>query len=82
MEMSVAQVLEGNRWIASIEGTLSVPAIVQSVEMWLTVQDTPILREEADKSRWLLTANGQYSVKFAYQACFLGSVSVDYAELL
>lgn len=84
LRMTVNQALENGNWIKNIKGTLSVPAIVQFVRLWQTIQAAPALTDTPDQFRWLLATNGVcvYSARSAYQGFWLGSIAADYAELI
>jgi hypothetical protein len=82
LALTVAQARHNNEWIASIQGQLSVLAIVQSVQLWQEIQTTPPLSAEQDAFRWTLAPSGKYSARSAYHAYFQGSVREDYAPLL
>jgi hypothetical protein len=80
--MTVAQARQNNVWMSALKGTISVPAIVQFVHLWLAIQNAPPLSAEPDVFRWSRTANGLYSASSAYSTYFLGSVQASYTKLL
>lgn len=82
LRMTVAEALSENHWISKITGTLTVPAIVQFLELWQAIRGTPPLSAEVDNFRWKLTANGCYTARSAYVAYFHGNTQADYAENL
>jgi hypothetical protein len=71
LTMTVAEALSDDKWIVQIRGALTVPAIVEFVELWDTIRGVQ-LTEESDKTTWKLTASGTYTTKSAYLAFFSG----------
>ena len=51
LQMTVREALTNNNWIIAIQGSLSVPAIVQFMHLWQQVQLAPELTTEPDKCK-------------------------------
>jgi hypothetical protein len=80
-QLTVAQALSEDRWIAQFRGALSIPAIAEFVELWETLSTVSLSMAE-DKVTWKLTANGSYSASSVYHAFFLGRTDMMAAEEL
>jgi hypothetical protein len=60
------------RWIRDVTGALSVPALVEFLELVDTTQHVPLSPDVPDQVQWKLTASGVYSAESAYRAFFTG----------
>ena len=69
--LTVAAALDNYRWVRAFRGALSVPALVEFVELWERI-DGLELGDDEDIFRWRLEANGRFSARSAYAAFFLG----------
>ncbi|CAM0905803.1 unnamed protein product [Alopecurus aequalis] len=70
--MRVAEALRDHRWIASIRGTPSVPAIVEFLGLWEALRLRMITETREDRVSWRLAPTGRYSSRSAYGAFFFG----------
>jgi hypothetical protein len=77
--MSVAWARPHNVGVSKIQGILLFLAIVQFVQLCHSVQTTPQLAMEPNNFR---CTNGMYSAKTVYNAFLMGSIQMDYADLL
>jgi hypothetical protein len=73
---TVAEALDGNKWVDDLRHDLSTPIYLQFRKIWSLVQSrTPTLQNNtADSIRWILTADGSYSSKSAYALQFDGRI--------
>jgi hypothetical protein len=71
---TVAEALDGNKWVDDLRHDLSTPIYLQFLKIWSLVQyRAPTLQNNtADSIRWILTADGSYSSKSAYALQFEG----------
>jgi hypothetical protein len=69
---TVADALADRRWIRDVTGALSVPALVEFLELVDTTQHVPLSPDVPDQVQWKLTASGVYSAESAYRAFFTG----------
>ena len=79
---SVAEALNNNAWIRAISGEISVPAIVEFMQVCDYLQTIALAPAEEDRVTWRLSPAGVYSAKTAYEAFFLGRTTVPCAKLL
>lgn len=77
-QMTVAYVLQNNRWISTIRGARSIPAIT---DLWDLLREIRI-EEGEDLITWELTTDGIYSAKSAYEAFFTGRTRAPAAQKL
>jgi hypothetical protein len=78
----VADALQGDHWIADIEGSLSVSALTQYAATWERIQGLQLTQDRDDKFVWKWSSNQQYSSSSAYKAFFLGQCSIPGAKEL
>jgi hypothetical protein len=71
---TVADGLQGNSWARDIQGVLGVHEIGQYLQLWLSIQDTP-LTDSADRLIWKWTTTGTYTARSSYLATFHGSTA-------
>ncbi|KAM0917393.1 hypothetical protein ACQ4PT_009542 [Festuca glaucescens] len=67
---TVQQGLIGNRWTADTGGRLSVDAVIQFLNLWRMVQQVQVVDGSPDQFVWKFSADGAYSTKSTYAACF------------
>jgi hypothetical protein len=72
---TMADALVGNSWLTDICGLLTVPVLVQYIQLQVWMQDLQHNQEVEDSFIWRWSLNGQYSA--AYEALFgcLGSLN-------
>jgi hypothetical protein len=68
----VAEALQGNAWIHDITGVLSVPAIVQYLQLRERLDGTMLQQGIQDKVIWKWTSFGVYSARSSYATLTLG----------
>jgi len=61
------------RWVGDIAGGLSVPAIVDYLELWDTLENVQLLENQPDQHLWTPESSGTYSARSAYARFFVGS---------
>ena len=66
----VAEDLHDHCWVSDIRGSLSVPAIIEFISLWTSIQNHTPLFTEDDAFIWCLSANGRHSAASAYRAFF------------
>jgi hypothetical protein len=76
----VAEALQGNAWIHDITGVLSVPAIVQYLQLRERLDGTMLQQGIQDKVIWKWTSFGVYSAHSSYAMLTLGQ-SVLYGAM-
>jgi hypothetical protein len=79
---TVDEALQQGRWIPDIQGSLSVQALAQYVEVWVRTQEIVLSHDREDKFIWKWTSNQQYSASSAYRAFFYGKCSIPGAKEL
>jgi hypothetical protein len=79
---SVRETLDGRRWVHDIPGAHTAPVLVEYVRLWRMLRDVQLRPSEADRFVWRWTADGQYSVRSAYRAYFVGWTSMAGAREL
>jgi hypothetical protein len=78
----VADALLNDRWIADIQGSLSVQGLTQYVAVWVRMQAIVLIHDREDKFIWKWTNNQQCSSSSAYRTFFYGQCSFPGAEVL
>jgi hypothetical protein len=73
---TVASAMMDNAWIRDITGALTVPVIMQFIEIRQQLQDTHINGEALDTYWWHWEASGAYSCRSAYSALFAGQTQI------
>jgi hypothetical protein len=70
-QCTVASALANSAWIQDIRGALSIPVLVQYLQLRQRLLDRA-LSSVADRIMWRRSSSGPYSVSTAYQAMFTG----------
>jgi hypothetical protein len=73
-QRSVAQALDGNKWVADLRHRLSLPILEEFRHAWRMISLAPIELQTGvpESITWILTKDGQYSTKSAYRIQFEG----------
>ena len=79
---TVAQALEGDRWITDISGALTVQVILDYLIVWDMTREVHLLDDRADRLCWKWTADKVFSTSSAYQSFFIGQHPVEGERLL
>jgi hypothetical protein len=61
LNLTVAQALHSNAWVGNIQGSRTVAATVQFVQLWLAVQRTSLHADHEDLFRWTASIVGPQS---------------------
>ena len=61
------------RWVGDIAGGLSVPAIVDYLELWGALENVQFLKNQPDQHRWMPESSNSYSAHSACARFFVGS---------
>jgi hypothetical protein len=69
-------------WIRDITGALSIPVLIQYLELRCWLDDNVLQSGTMDRLIWKWTAMGQFSMLSAYGAMFLGQTTVTGASTL
>jgi hypothetical protein len=72
MTCQLGLALVNHAWIADIRGVLSIPVLVQDLELWQHLDQVSLQAGTQDKLVWRWMASGQFFTQSAYQAMFLG----------
>jgi hypothetical protein len=72
----VAQALAGNAWTKDITGALTLPVLMQYLQVWQALQNVHLNHLVKDGFRWRWNASGRYSASSAYRALFLGQEAI------
>lgn len=67
----MAEALHDRRWIRDISSALGVQAILEYINLWMTLRSVQ-LSDEPDSLSWRWESSGEYSSHLAYQVMFLG----------
>jgi hypothetical protein len=71
---TVAEGLTDRKWVLDIRGGLSVPILVEYLQLWSLVDGVGLQPDIADQHIWRLSAHCTYCSKSAYDAFFTGSI--------
>jgi hypothetical protein len=74
--------LQDQAWISDLTGPLTVPVLVQFVQLRQRLQNFVLHPSLQDRVVWKWCASGQYSCSSAYQAMFLGQTALAGAKEL
>jgi hypothetical protein len=69
---TVAQGLPAHAWVHDLSAGLSVPALVQYLNLWNELSSVHLVEDMADSFTWIWTTSKEFSVKSAYLAFFEG----------
>jgi len=70
---TVNEAMQDLRWVGNIAGGLSVPAILDYLELWDTLENVQLLENQPDQHLWTPESSGTYSARSAYARFFVGS---------
>lgn len=70
---TVNEAMQDLRWVGDIAGGLSVPAILDYLELWDTLENVQLLENQPDQHLWTPESSGTYSARSAYARFFVGS---------
>jgi hypothetical protein len=73
---AVAAALNDDAWIRDIQGPLTVPVIMQYLQLRAMVHDVVLAPDMPDKVCWCWSVFGQYNSRSAYQAPLLGQTAL------
>ena len=79
---SVKDALTDRHWVRDITGAHTAPVLYEYVQLWARLQDVQLRPLESDRFIWRWSADGQYSVRSAYRAYFVGWTSMVGAKEL
>lgn len=74
---TVSQALTNRRWVTDISGSLTVQVLVEYLRVWELVDEVTLQPGIPNQFLWRSTQSGLYSYQSAYQAFFLGALSLD-----
>jgi hypothetical protein len=74
---SVHDALTDRKWVADIQGALTVGVISKFLLLWDILYDFELHEGVDDNHFWRLAASGKYSAKEAYESLFLGSIGFE-----
>lgn len=69
---SVRDTLMDRRWVRDITGAPTAPVLCEYIRLWALLCDVQLRSLEPDRFVWRWIADGQYSVRSAYWAYFVG----------
>jgi hypothetical protein len=76
-QQTAANALTEDAWIRDITGPLTVPVLVQYLELHQRLQQVQLNKQQPDWILWHWNASGQYSSTSAYAALQLGQVPIE-----
>jgi hypothetical protein len=79
---TVASVLLNQSWVQDITDALTIPVIIQYIEIRQQLQQVQLAPGVADKFLWRWEASGNYSCRSAYRALFYGQTTIQGATQL
>ena len=74
---TVNKAMQDLRWVGDIAGGLSVPAILDYLELWDTLENVQLLENQPDQHLWTPESSGTYSARSAYARFFVGSFGFE-----
>uniref|UniRef100_A0A0A8Z0V1 Reverse transcriptase zinc-binding domain-containing protein n=1 Tax=Arundo donax TaxID=35708 RepID=A0A0A8Z0V1_ARUDO len=74
-QRTVSQALDSGRWVRDIQGSPSVIALDEYLQLWNILSSIQLQPGVPDQHIWKLTRSGSYLSKSAYKAYFSGSTS-------
>jgi hypothetical protein len=78
--LTVAQALDNGRWMRGLQHIETEEQLEQFVILWTALQQVQLHSEIQDSITWILTADGHYSAKSAYEAQFFGRIKQPQLE--
>lgn len=79
---TVAEALTNRRWIRDLTGPLSIPVLMEYLQVRNVTYEITLTPNVLDDIRWRWSSSGELSSRTAYQAFFLGQVAVHEAKEL
>jgi len=74
---TVMEALNNNKWLEGIQGTLSLEALMEYLELWDIISTVVLQEGVPDRHIWRLSTTGQYTAKSAYDALFQGAICFE-----
>lgn len=71
---TVAEAIYNHKWVADIKRDVTIPLLVEYVQVWDQVQGVVLQQDVPDTFRWKLTDSGEYTSQSASAAFFLGTI--------
>jgi hypothetical protein len=68
----VDEAITDNSWLMDIQGPLTVPVLIQYIQLREMVEETVLNPEVQDSTLWRWSSSGAYVAHSAYEALFLG----------
>jgi hypothetical protein len=75
-QCSMAFVLMNNTWACDITGALTVPVLMQYIDIWECLQHIQLTPGRSDTFSWQWEASGLYSCRSSYKALCSGQTSI------
>jgi hypothetical protein len=69
---TVDEAITDNSWLMDIQGPLTVPVLIQYIQLREMVEETVLNPEVQDSTLWRWSSSGAYVAHSAYEALFLG----------
>jgi uncharacterized cupredoxin-like copper-binding protein len=69
-KLTVRQALASGRWMKELQNINSEEQLDQFIELWTRLQQVNLIPGQHDTITWILTADGKYSAKSAYEVQF------------
>jgi len=79
---TVAQGLQGDRWVKDISGALTVQVILDFLLVWDITRTITLRAGTPDRLLWKWTSDQNFSTASAYKAFFIGQNSIPGAKIL
>jgi hypothetical protein len=71
----VRSTLNGNAWLGDIVGPLTLPVIIQYIQIRALV-DTVVLSDKEDSVAWRWSSTGDFTSKLAYSMMFMAETGL------
>lgn len=70
----MAQALQKRKWVEDVKGALTVPVLLEYLQLWGSMDDVLLQQNVPDQFVWKLNQSGIYTTKSVYGAFFLGTI--------
>jgi len=73
-QRTVAQALQGDRWVRDIKGALTVQVIIEYLRVWDMTREIQLVVDREDRICWKWSADKVFSTSSAYSSFFIGQL--------
>jgi hypothetical protein len=79
-KLTMREALSNGHWMRGLQNITSEEQLNQFVALWETLQQVNLQTENEDTIKWILTTDGKYSAKSAYDVQFLGRIHLPHLQ--